>query len=92
MTNPPHPGEIIRELCLIPLNLGVGEGAKALGISRQVFSGILSGRIGISPKMAYRLEMVFGGTAHSWLTNQMRYDLWNAKKDLKNLKLKRIAA
>lgn len=65
MANPPHPGEIIRELCLKPLGMSVSEGAKALGISRQVFSAILSGRLGISPKMAYRLEMVFGGTAHS---------------------------
>ena len=76
MANPPHPGEMISELCLEPLNLGVGEGAKALDISRQVFSGILSGRIGICLKMAFRLEMVFGGTAQSWLTNQTRYDLW----------------
>jgi addiction module HigA family antidote len=92
MMNPPHPGEIVRELCLKPLNLGVGEGAKALGISRQVFSGFLSGRYGMSPKMAFRLEIVFGGTAQSWLTSQMHYDLWCAKKEIKSLKLKRFAA
>ena len=33
MHNPPHPGEIIRELCLEPLGVSVSDAAKALGIS-----------------------------------------------------------
>ena len=34
MHNPPHPGEILRALCLEPLGLSVTEAAKALGVSR----------------------------------------------------------
>ena len=38
MFNPPHPGEIIREDCLKPLNLSVTAAAKGLGVSRQSLS------------------------------------------------------
>ena len=41
MHNPPHPGEIIKELCLEPLALTVTEAAKGLGVSRKTLSSIL---------------------------------------------------
>ena len=44
MHNPPHPGEIIRELCLEPLGLSVTDAAKALGVSRKTLSAVLNGR------------------------------------------------
>jgi addiction module HigA family antidote len=40
MFNPPHPGEIIREDCLKPLNLSVTAAAKGLGVSRSVPVGV----------------------------------------------------
>jgi len=52
MHNPPHPGEVLRNLCLEPLDLSVTEAAKALGVSRKTLSAILNGRAGISPEMA----------------------------------------
>ena len=52
MHNPPHPGKILRELCLKPLGLTVTESAEALGVSRKTLSTILNGRAGISPEMA----------------------------------------
>jgi antitoxin HigA-1 len=55
MHNPPHPGEIIRKLCLEPLGLSVTDAASALGISRKTLSALLNGRAGISPEMAVRL-------------------------------------
>jgi len=45
MYNPPHPGEILKTLCLEPLNLTVTDAAKALGVSRKTLSSILNGRI-----------------------------------------------
>ena len=54
MHNPPHPGEVLRELCLEPLNLSVTDAAEALGVSRKTLSSILNGRAGISPEMALR--------------------------------------
>ncbi|MFI4918556.1 MAG: transcriptional regulator [Legionellales bacterium] len=38
MFNPAHPGEIIRELCIEPLNLTITEAAKALGVTRKTLS------------------------------------------------------
>ena len=92
MHNPPHPGEIIRELCLEPLGLSVTEAANALGISRKTLSSILNGHSGISPEMALRLSRAFSTTHESWLNQQVQYDLWNAKKNNKNLKVKKLYA
>lgn len=80
MHNPPHPGEIIREDCLKPLGLTVGEAAQGLGISRKHMSDILNGHAGISPDMAIRLSKAFGGSPESWLKQQMMYDLWRAEE------------
>lgn len=92
MHNPPHPGEIIRELCVDPLGLTVTEAAKALKISRKTLSTLLNGRAGISPEMALRLYRVFGRTPEGWLRLQSQFDLWKAEKSLDVSDLKRIKA
>jgi len=92
MHNPPHPGEILRELCLEPLELTVTAAAEALGVSRKTLSAILNCRAGISPEMAIRLAKAFDTTPESWLNQQMQYDLWNAKNSLGNVKIKRLSA
>lgn len=80
MFNPPHPGEVIRELCLEPLNLSITAAAKALGVSRKTLSSIVNGHAGVSPEMAIRLSIAFGTTAESWLQQQIQYDLWQAER------------
>jgi len=80
MHNPPHPGEILKGLCLEPLNLSVTDAAKALGVSRKTLSSILNGRAGISPEMAVRLSIAFDTTSESWMNQQMQYDLWQAEQ------------
>ncbi len=75
MHNPPHPGEIIKSLCLEPLGLSVTEAAKALGVSRKTLSAVLNGRGGISQEMAVRLSIAFRTSAESWLNQQTQYDL-----------------
>ena len=92
MHNPPHPGEIIREVCVEPLNISVTEAAKALGITRKTFSTLLNGRSGISPEMALRLSKVFGRTPDGWLRLQIQYDLWKSRQTVNVSHLKRIAA
>jgi addiction module HigA family antidote len=92
MHNPPHPGEIIRDLCLKPLGLSVTAAASALGVSRKTLSSILNGRSGVSPEMALRLSMAFSTTPESWLNQQIQYDLWNAKKYNKAIKVKKLYA
>ena len=90
--NPPHPGEILRGLCLEPLGLSVTDAAKALGVSRKTLSAVLNGRAGISPEMAVRLSIAFDTTAESWLNQQIQYDLWLAEKNRKSLRVARLAA
>ncbi len=92
MHNPPHPGEVLKTLCLEPLKLSVTEAAKALGVSRKTLSAILNGRAGISPEMAVRLSIAFGTSAESWLTQQTQHDLWHVEHRRKKLRVRKLAA
>jgi addiction module HigA family antidote len=92
MHNPPHPGEIIREFCIEPLNLSVTEAANALGVTRKTLSALLNGRSGISPEMALRVSKVFGRTPEGWLRLQLQFDLWKTQQSVDIRRLKRIEA
>jgi len=92
MHNPPHPGEILKSLCLEPLGLSVTDAAAALGVSRKTLSAILNRRAGISPEMAVRLSIAFDTTAESWLNQQTQFDLWHAEQSRKQLRVTRLAA
>ena len=92
MHNPPHPGEVLRQLCLEPLNLTVTDAARSLGVSRKALSSILNGRAGISPEMAVRLSIAFNTSAESWLNQQLQYDLWHAEKNRKRLRVAKLSA
>ena len=90
--NPPHPGEVVRELCLAPLGMTVTEAAKSLGVSRKALSELLNGKTGISPAMAIRLSIAFDTTAESWMIQQMYYDLWEAEQQRSSLHVRKIKA
>ena len=92
MHNPPHPGEILKELCLEPLGLSVTRAASGLGVSRKTLSSILNGRAGISPEMALRLAKAFNTSPESWLNQQMQYDLWVTQKNVGKLKVENLSA
>lgn len=92
MHNPPHPGQVLKQLCLEPLGLTVTRTAEALGVSRKTLSAILNQRAGISPEMAVRLSIAFGTSAESWLNQQMQYDLWQAEQLRRELRVKKLAA
>ena len=92
MHNPPHPGEVLRALCLEPLNLTVTDAARSLDVSRKALSTILNGRTSISPEMAVRLSIAFNTSAESWLNQQLQYDLWRAEKSRKKLHVEKLSA
>lgn len=92
MHNPPHPGEIIKSLCLEPLGVSITDAAKALGVSRKTLSAIINGRAAISPEMAVRLSLAFSTSSESWLNQQSQYDLWHAEQSRNRLKVRRLAA
>ena len=90
MKNPPHPGLSVRHDCLAPLGLSVTEGADVLGVTRQALNNLVNGKSGISPEMAIRLAKAFGGGAEVWLALQMDYDLAQAMKHERSIKVKRV--
>jgi addiction module HigA family antidote len=92
MHNPPHPDEILRSLCLEPLGLSVTDAAKGLGVSRKTLSSVLNCRAGVSSEMAVRLSIAFNTSAESWLNQQVQYDLWQAEKRRKSLRVSKLAA
>lgn len=92
MHNPPHPGEVIRELCIEPLGISIASAAKALGVSRKTLSSIVNGRAGISPEMAIRLSIAFNTSAESWLNMQTQYDLWHAERHREDLSVEKLIA
>ncbi|MEX0963497.1 MAG: HigA family addiction module antitoxin [Pseudohongiellaceae bacterium] len=92
MNNPPHPGEILRELCLEPMGLSITDTAEALGVSRKTLSAIINGRAGISPEMAIRLSKAFDTSPESWLNQQQQFDLWHAMNSGVPIKVKKLHA
>ena len=92
MHEPPHPGEVLRELYLEPLGLTVTETAKRLGVTRKTLSELVNGRAGVSPGMALRIGAATETTAESWINMQAYYDLWQTRKRRKKLKVKRLDA
>jgi addiction module HigA family antidote len=91
MKNPPHPGLTVRHDCLEPLGLSVTEGAKVLGVTRQALNNLVNGKSGISPEMAIRLDKAFGGSAQVWLSVQMDYDLAQAMKHARSIRVRRVS-
>ena len=89
MKNPSHPGLSVKYDCLEPLGLTVTKGAGVLGVSRQTLNDLVHGRRGISPEMAIRLDLAFGGGADTWLRLQTAYDLVQAKEKAKRIKVRR---
>ena len=86
---PIHPGEILKEDILPSVGLSVTGAAKALGVSRQMLHGILSGRKPLSAVMCLRVARLFGGSPEVWMRLQAAYDL---KKSERNKKvMERIA-
>ena len=75
MKNPPHPGEIIKKVCIEPLGLTITQAAQGLGVTRKTLSQVLNGHAGISPEIAIRLSKAFGRSPESWLALQSAYDL-----------------
>ena len=78
---PTHPGTILSEHHLKPLNLSVTETARRLGVSRKTLSKLVNGRGAVTPEMALRLARAFGTSPQLWLNLQQAYDLWLAERE-----------
>jgi addiction module HigA family antidote len=76
---PVHPGEILREEYLLPLEMSVNALAMQLRIPATRLHEITKERRGITTDTAMRLAHYFGGDAQSWLNLQTSYELRNAE-------------
>jgi addiction module HigA family antidote len=79
---PVHPGEILREEFLSPLNLSAGAVARAIGVPRTRVERLANEQVDLSPDTALRLARLFGTSAEFWMNIQSRYALETASDAL----------
>lgn len=90
MFNPPHPGEFILATYIEPFKLSARYLAKQLDVAPSTLNRILKKQSGVSPEMALRLSKAIGRSPESWLAMQDSYDLWQAKKNIKLSRVKKV--
>jgi antitoxin HigA-1 len=73
---PNHPGVILDELYIKPLNLNLQELSDNLGISRNSLFKIRTAKASITASIAIRLAEAFDTTPNLWLNLQQKYDIW----------------
>lgn len=79
---PIHPGEILREEYLKPLEMSAGALSRQLGVPRTRIERVVSEVTPITPDTALRLARFFGTTAKFWLNMQAGYDLSKAEQSV----------
>ena len=83
---PTHPGEILDEDYIKPLNLNLQKLADRLRIARNTLFKIRTGRAGVTPAIALSLAEAFDTTPQLWLNLQANYDLWVEKQEHANVR------
>lgn len=79
---PIHPGEILREEFLVPLNMSASALAMDLHVPASRVNDVVLERRAVSPDTALRLARYFGTTAQYWLNLQSSFDLKHAASEL----------
>ncbi|MEZ4650987.1 MAG: HigA family addiction module antitoxin [Candidatus Eisenbacteria bacterium] len=86
---PIHPGEMLLEEFLIPMNLSQRDLADGIRVPYQRVNELVNGRRGITPGTALRLARFFGTTPDLWMNLQIRWDLFHAQ-EAEKIELKKI--
>ena len=73
---PIHPGEILQEEFLKPLELTQRELAERIHVPYQRVNELVNARRGVTPSTALRLSRFFGTSAGFWMSLQLRWDLY----------------
>lgn len=82
---PTHPGEMLREEFLIPMEISQRDLADAIHVPYQRVNELINKKRGITPSTALRLAKFFGVSADYWLNLQIRCDLYRAQEAEKNV-------
>lgn len=86
---PTHPGEMLLEEFLIPMNITQKELSKKIHVPYQRINEIINKRRRVTPSTALRLSKFFGVSEDFWLNLQLRWDLYKARR-IENKELKMI--
>lgn len=81
---PTHPGEMLLEEFLVPMNITQRELADAIHVPYQRVNELVNQKRGITPATALRLGKFFGVSPEFWLNLQVRWDLYWATQVEKN--------
>lgn len=79
---PIHPGEILSEEFLKPMNISRERLAEDTGIPSEEIEAVIVGHASITPNAALRLSLFFGQSERFWINLQSRFDLENEKDKL----------
>jgi antitoxin HigA-1 len=90
MKSPPHPGEVLKDLCIEPLGKTLTDIAESLGVSRKTLSDLVNGKRSLSLDMAIRISKAFGSTPDTWLRMQLNYDLARQETQAAKIKVRRL--
>lgn len=82
LKDPVHPGEVLKELYLNPLDLGTIAFSRRLGVPRTRIERLVKGTTGVTPDTAFRLARAFGTTPAYWVNMQTNYDMAIAAKEI----------
>jgi len=96
---PTHPGEMLKEEFLLPMEISQRDLADAIHVPYQRVNELINKKRGVTPSTALRLAKFFGVSADYWLNLQVRCDLYRAqeseKKDIDSIvdihKVRKIA-
>lgn len=77
---PTHPGEMLLEEFLNPMDLTQQDLADAIRVPYQRVNEIVNGKRGITPSTALRLAKFFGMSPDFWMNLQLRWDLYEARE------------
>jgi addiction module HigA family antidote len=86
--SPPHPGELLLEDFLKPMNITQIDFAKHIGVSFKRVNEIVNGKRGITPETAILFAQAFGNTPQFWLNVQNTHDLAHVKTTQKVRRLR----
>lgn len=80
--NPMHPGEVLDELYLAPLDMSAGKLARALHVPRTRIERLVAGQTRLTPDTAHRLARFFRTTPQLWLAMQASWDAVHGATDI----------
>ena len=82
LTDPLHPGEVLKDLYLDPLEISAITLARRLNVPRTRIERLIKGSTGVTSDTALRLARAFGTTPAYWMNLQVNFDMARAAREV----------